>query len=148
MTEPRTVDLFVSGRWQPPQAGEYQPATSPVTGEAIGQVAQADRADADAAVSVAAGALAGWAGVTAFERALALHRVADACQRRRDELARALTLDQGKPLLAEAYPEVDDLIGGVWRVNPVRVTPEVSVARLVRQRVRTRWPRVTVVPPG
>jgi acyl-CoA reductase-like NAD-dependent aldehyde dehydrogenase len=44
----------------------------------------------------------------------ALHRVADACQRRRDELARALTLDQGKPLRAEAYPEVDDLIG-YWR---------------------------------
>jgi hypothetical protein len=30
---PRTVDLFVSGRWQPPQAGQYEPATSPVTGE-------------------------------------------------------------------------------------------------------------------
>jgi hypothetical protein len=43
---------------------------------------------------------------------------------------------------------LDDLLGGVWRVNPVRVTPEVSAARLARQRVRTRWPRVTVVPPG
>jgi hypothetical protein len=30
---PRTVDLFVSGRWQPPRAGQYEPATSPVTGE-------------------------------------------------------------------------------------------------------------------
>ena len=29
---PRTVDLFVNGRWQPPGAGQYQPATSPVTG--------------------------------------------------------------------------------------------------------------------
>ncbi len=43
---------------------------------------------------------------------------------------------------------LDDLLGGVWRANPVRVTPEVSVARLARQRVRTRWPRVTIVPPG
>jgi hypothetical protein len=43
---------------------------------------------------------------------------------------------------------LDDLLGGVWRVNPVRVTPEVSVARLGRQRVRARWPRVTIVPPG
>jgi uncharacterized protein len=41
-----------------------------------------------------------------------------------------------------------DLLGGVWRVNPVRVTPEVSMARLQRQRVRTRWPQVTVVPLG
>ncbi len=41
-----------------------------------------------------------------------------------------------------------DLLGGVWRVNPVRVTSEVSQARLARQRVRVWWPRVTVVPPG
>jgi hypothetical protein len=33
----RTVDLFVNGRWQPPQAGQYEPAASPVTGERIGQ---------------------------------------------------------------------------------------------------------------
>ena len=108
---PRTVDLFVNGRWQPPGEGQYEPATSPVTGELIGRVAQADRADADAAVRAATAALGRWKGATAFERARVLHRVADACQRRRDELARALTLDQGKPLQAEAYPEVDDLIG-------------------------------------
>lgn len=41
-----------------------------------------------------------------------------------------------------------DLLGGVWRPNPVRVTPEVSMARLARQRVRARWPEVTIVPPG
>jgi len=41
-----------------------------------------------------------------------------------------------------------DLLGGVWRVNPVRVTPAASRARLARQRVAARWPGVTVVPPG
>jgi uncharacterized protein len=41
-----------------------------------------------------------------------------------------------------------DLLGGVWRVNPARVTPEVSAARLARQRVLARWPGVTVLPPG
>jgi uncharacterized protein len=40
-----------------------------------------------------------------------------------------------------------DLLGGVWRVNPVRVTPEISRARLARQRVLARWPGVTVIPP-
>ena len=53
---PRTVDLFVNGRWQPPGEGQYEPATSPVTGELIGRVAQADRADADAAVRAATAA--------------------------------------------------------------------------------------------
>jgi len=41
-----------------------------------------------------------------------------------------------------------DLLGGVWRVNPVRVTPEISRERLARQRVHQRWPGVTVVPWG
>jgi uncharacterized protein len=41
-----------------------------------------------------------------------------------------------------------DLLGGVWRVNPIRVTSEVSVARLARQRVHARWPGVAVIPPG
>jgi uncharacterized protein len=41
-----------------------------------------------------------------------------------------------------------DLLDGVWRVNPVRVTPATSRARLARQRVGERWPRVRVIPPG
>lgn len=40
-----------------------------------------------------------------------------------------------------------DLLGGVWRVNPVRVTPQVSRSRLERQRVAHRWPGVRIVPP-
>jgi uncharacterized protein len=41
-----------------------------------------------------------------------------------------------------------DLLCGVWRMNPARVTPEISMTRLARQRVRARWPGVTVIPPG
>jgi hypothetical protein len=43
---------------------------------------------------------------------------------------------------------LSDLACGVWRVNPVRVTPATSMARLARQRVRDRWPRVRVMPPS
>jgi acyl-CoA reductase-like NAD-dependent aldehyde dehydrogenase len=32
---PRTVDLFVSGRWQPPRAGQYEPATGCTAAERI-----------------------------------------------------------------------------------------------------------------
>ena len=41
-------------------------------------------------------------------------RVADEIDRRRESLARTLTLDQGKPLHAEAYGEVEELIA-YWR---------------------------------
>ena len=46
------------------------------------------------------------------------------------------------------FGRLGDLLGGVWRANPVRVTPQVSAARLTWQRVPDRWPRVTIVPPG
>src|SRR5205814_452634 len=41
-----------------------------------------------------------------FERSGRLHRIAEAIEKRSDELAHLLTLDQGKPLKAEAMGEV------------------------------------------
>jgi uncharacterized protein len=38
-----------------------------------------------------------------------------------------------------------DLLNGVWRRNPTRVSPEYSRARLARQRVDERWPTVRVI---
>ncbi|MFF5084619.1 nucleotidyltransferase family protein [Actinoplanes sp. NPDC000266] len=43
---------------------------------------------------------------------------------------------------------LDDLLDGVWRRNPRRVSLELSRARLERHQPRVRWPGVTVVPPG
>jgi hypothetical protein len=40
---------------------------------------------------------------------------------------------------------LDDLLGGIWRRNPTRVSPEYSRTRLARQRVPERWPAVTVI---
>jgi acyl-CoA reductase-like NAD-dependent aldehyde dehydrogenase len=106
--------MFVAGDWRAALDGAEERASSPATGEDLGAVAKGDREDARQAVAAAADAFPGWASETAFARAAALHRVADACARRRDELARALTLDQGKPLHAEAYDEVDELVV-MWR---------------------------------
>ena len=92
------------------RSGATIEATSPATGESLGAVAQGDREDARRAVAAAKAAFPAWAAATAFERAAALRRVADVCERRRDELARVLTLDQGKPLYGEAYDEVDELV--------------------------------------
>jgi acyl-CoA reductase-like NAD-dependent aldehyde dehydrogenase len=106
--------MFVAGEWRDALSGASERATSPATGEDLGAVAWGDRDDARAGVEAAVAAFPGWGAETAFARAAALHRVADVCERRRDELARALTLDQGKPLHAEAYDEVDELII-MWR---------------------------------
>ncbi len=107
--------MFVDGAWAGAASGETFTAESPATGEAIGEVPLGSRDDAKRAIAAANRAAGGWASLTAFERAAKMHLVADAIEARRDALARTLTLDQGKPLHAEAYGEVDELVE-YWRM--------------------------------
>jgi len=100
--------LYLDGKWSAGGAGTM-PATSPSSGEAFASVAVADLADVDRAVRAARAASVGWAASSAFERAARCESVVAAIRRRRDELAHALSEDQGKPLLAEACDEVDEL---------------------------------------
>lgn len=114
-TQTRSHAMFVDGEWSPAASGETFEATSPATGEVIATVPQGDRSDAERAIAAANRAFEGWSRLTAFERAAKMHAVGDAIERRRDELAQTLTLDQGKPLKAEAYGEVDELVE-YWRM--------------------------------
>ncbi len=107
--------MFLGGEWQPSASQETFDAMSPATGEVIATVPQGDRQDAQRAIFAAREAAPGWARLTAFERAEKMHAVGDVIETRRDELAHTLTLDQGKPLRAEAFDEVDELIE-YWRM--------------------------------
>lgn len=100
--------LYIDGEWRPGGAGTSV-ATSPSSGEAFAELAVADPADVDAAVTAAAAAWPAWAATSAFDRAAWCGQVVTLIGQRRDELARALTEDQGKPLVAEAFDEVDEL---------------------------------------
>jgi succinate-semialdehyde dehydrogenase/glutarate-semialdehyde dehydrogenase len=100
--------LYIGGSWRAGGAG-VATAVSPSSGERFASVAVAGPADVDAAVAAAGAAHPGWAGLSAFERAAWCADVAGAIAGRREELARALTQDQGKPLVAEAYDEVSEL---------------------------------------
>jgi succinate-semialdehyde dehydrogenase/glutarate-semialdehyde dehydrogenase len=107
--------MFLAGEWGASLTAETYNATSPATGETIATVPQGDRQDAVRAISAARGAAGTWGRLTAFERAAKMHAVGDIIESRRDELARTLTLDQGKPLHSEAYDEVDELVE-YWRM--------------------------------
>ena len=108
-----TQGMFVGGAWASAESGETFTAESPATGEQIGEVPLGARADAQRAIASANDASNGWARLTAFERAALMHRVGDEIERRRDELAHVLTLDQGKPL-HESRDEVEELVA-YWR---------------------------------
>ncbi|HXF35985.1 MAG TPA: aldehyde dehydrogenase family protein, partial [Actinomycetota bacterium] len=102
--------MYIGGSWVGAEEGAVFEATSPATGEVIATVPEGTRGDAQRAIRAAEEARRGWAGRSAAERARAMARVAETIRARRDELARTLTLDQGKPLRAEAYDEVEELI--------------------------------------
>jgi succinate-semialdehyde dehydrogenase/glutarate-semialdehyde dehydrogenase len=102
--------MVIGGVWEESESGRRAEATSPATGESLGTVPEGTREDVQRAIAAANAARRDWAARSAFERAAALERIADLIEARRDELARVLTLDQGKPLHAESYDEVEELI--------------------------------------
>ena len=101
--------MYIAGEWVAGDSGERMEATSPATGESLGSVPGGTRVDAERAIAAANAAWRGWAERSVFERAEAMERIAAVVAERREDLARTLTLDQGKPLKAEAYDEVDEL---------------------------------------
>ena len=132
--------MFVDGKWVESESGELFDADSPATGEIIAQVPKGTRADAQRAVEAAHRARASMAGLKGFERSKRLHRIAEAIEKRSDELARLLTLDQGKPLKAEAMGEVAEAVE-YFRIAAEdlkrlegRVLPSASPTKLVLAR--------------
>jgi acyl-CoA reductase-like NAD-dependent aldehyde dehydrogenase len=97
--------MHIGGRWVDAAGGATFESTSPATGELLGVLAEAGVEDARAAVAAAGRAAERLAGLSTFDRAQLCHGVADAIERRRDGLARLLSLEQGKPY-AEAFGEV------------------------------------------
>jgi len=106
----QTLKMFVGGQWVDSTSGETFDASSPATGEVIATIPKGNREDASRAIEAAHRARQAMADLGAFDRAALLHRVAEVMERRRDDLAHWLTLDQGKPLKAEAEGEVSEAI--------------------------------------
>jgi acyl-CoA reductase-like NAD-dependent aldehyde dehydrogenase len=104
------VRMWIGSEWVDAEGGATFEATSTSTGEVIGTIPEGTRADAQRAIAAAQAAWPGWAARSAFDRAAAMRRVAEAIDERREELAHTLALDQGKPKKAEAYDEVEELI--------------------------------------
>jgi len=99
------VQLLIDGAWTKASAGRTLPVVNPATGETIGNVAHADRADLDRALEAAAKGFQVWRKVAAFDRSKLMRKAANILRDRLDAIARVLTLEQGKPLV-EAKGEI------------------------------------------
>jgi acyl-CoA reductase-like NAD-dependent aldehyde dehydrogenase len=104
---PVVAGPIINGVRLDPDRYERQESVSPATGETLGGFALCGEAEIDSAVAAAKAAFPAWSALTVYDRAAALARFAEAIDRRRDQIARLFSLEQGKPLRTEAMWEVD-----------------------------------------
>jgi succinate-semialdehyde dehydrogenase/glutarate-semialdehyde dehydrogenase len=107
-TAVRTLENFIGGDWAEATGDGARQIVSPVTGETLAEVPDASEEDIARAAKAAREAQPKWAALSAWDRAKICHAIADLIDERREEMARELTLEQGKPFLGEAIPDIEE----------------------------------------
>ncbi|MCX6874794.1 MAG: aldehyde dehydrogenase family protein [Verrucomicrobia bacterium] len=93
------LKMYLGGRWTESLHGATLETRDPGTGSVIARVSAGDAADVERAVRAGAVAFAqsGWAAMTAKERGVILHRLADLIDQHQEILVEIESLDVGKP---------------------------------------------------
>jgi len=93
-----TQGFLVDGKWI--EQGELQEIRAPFDGSVIAQVYQGTREHAQAAITAAVKAFGTTRRLPAFERQRVLRRVAQSIAERKEEFARTMAQEAGKPIKA------------------------------------------------
>jgi succinate-semialdehyde dehydrogenase/glutarate-semialdehyde dehydrogenase len=100
------VGLFIDGEWAAGGSGRSENVLNPVNEEVLGRVPVAEPADVDRAIAAATAAFPGWRDAGPDRRSQILHRAAALIRERAGDIARVMTLEEGKAL-PEAAGEVN-----------------------------------------
>ncbi|WP_210480074.1 NAD-dependent succinate-semialdehyde dehydrogenase [Naasia sp. SYSU D00948] len=92
------LELLIDGQWHGTEGRQSRPVINPSTGREIGRLPVATTEDLDAAVAAATRAFPVWRGTAPEHRANILHRAAALLRERVEEIARPMTLEEGKPI--------------------------------------------------
>src|SRR5262249_39061827 len=123
--------MFINGEFVNALSGETFPVENPAAEEIIDEVPRAGSEDADRAVMAALQAWDDWRFVPGIEKCELLHGVARNIREHREQIARLMTLEGGKPLI-ENMDEVEwvaacfDYYAEVGRHEAGRVIPPVQ----------------------
>jgi len=146
MQATKTYGLFVNGEWQEARNGKTFPVRNPATGEVLAEVVDGGVAETRAAIEAAHAAFPSWSATTADKRSAVLSKAAQLLIERADELARVLTMENGKPV-AESRGEV--IVGAQflqWNAEEARrIYGEVVPSAAADRRVLTIKQPVGVV---
>ena len=104
------IKNFIDGEWV--GAARTTKNINPATGESLGEVVVSGKEEAERAIAAAKRALPAWRRTPAPRRGEMLARAAVEMIKRKDELARALTLEEGKTL-GESLGEVQKAINNL-----------------------------------
>jgi acyl-CoA reductase-like NAD-dependent aldehyde dehydrogenase len=102
-----TQGFLVDGKWI--EEGEVVEVRAPYDGSVVGRVFQGTRAHADAAIAASVKAFGTTRRLPAFERQRVLRRVVEGLTARKEEFARTMAQEAGKPIKA-SRTEVDRAI--------------------------------------
>ena len=94
-----TYQNYINGQWVNSGSGRTYPITNPASNDTVLGSFQASVAeDADRAIAAAHEALPAWSSTPAPQRASYLYRALEIMRERADDIARSITLEEGKPL--------------------------------------------------
>jgi aminomuconate-semialdehyde/2-hydroxymuconate-6-semialdehyde dehydrogenase len=94
----RKIRNFIDGQFVEPLGGKYLDNIEPATGKPYSQVPDSDGRDVEMGVAAAEKAFDSWSKTPAADRSRLLLRIADFIERDSEKLARAESIDTGKPL--------------------------------------------------
>jgi aldehyde dehydrogenase (NAD+) len=98
---------YIDGRWVDAAGGGTFESTDPANGNVIATAAKSSTVDVDKAVEAAKRAYDGWRLFPAPKRGEILYRAAEIMLRRKDDLAREMTVEMGK-VLPESKGDVQE----------------------------------------
>ena len=98
------LKLYINGEFTAGDSGVGEDVINPANDEVLGHLPYAKQPEMDAALEAARKGFEIWRKTSAFERSGILRKAADLMRQRVDDIARVMTLEQGKPL-AEAKGE-------------------------------------------
>ena len=97
---------YVNGKWCAARAGDAISVTDPATGDFIGDVVSMSKAESAVAVDAAQSAFSAWSGLLPQDRTSILRRWFNLILEHKEDLARIMVLEQGKPI-SEARGEIN-----------------------------------------
>ena len=94
-----TLNLLIDGEFTQGNSGAGLDVVNPSKDNVLGKLPIAKKPELDKALAAAARGFATWKRVSSFERSKVLRKAADLMRARVDDIARVLTLEQGKTLM-------------------------------------------------